>query len=420
MLNILKEKSERILSDRRLMFLMFAVYYAGRTGSYTAFVTQWPVTDKGFMLLRLLGAMYFGIQTVRIFLHEVMHARHLSGASGRRIQGANILFAVLVASLCVNFIVQGGYTFIADIMSAYVMSYVSLRDNIKLRTFLCFAVCLFIMFLCSAGILSNLTNTRGNTVRYALGFDYTTRLSGIFGFAVLYCCYLKKFSLEWKDILMIVFSALFINFLTDTRTYFYMELLLALIAVLKKTGTLRKLICPMKAAEKLFVFLIPVSFALPVFLTLAYGQGGIFMKLDKILSHRLSQVYADCVNYSIQFFGHDFRMYGNGGQHVDITDVFGSNFVDAGILQLLLIRGVIPFIAIAVMTYLAFILMYRRKMHYEILLGFIIVMLSTFSAGFMSNESVLFIMMFYGVRKYARDRGKEGLYDEYRPFRTDS
>jgi hypothetical protein len=160
------------------------------------------------------------------------------------------------------------------------------------------------------------------------------------------------------------------------------------------------------------VNLFPIATIATLFITVAYGQGGIFIKLDEILTHRLAQVYADLVNYGIHPFGVSFAQYGNGGAHEAITSVFGSNYIDSGFLQLLIVRGLIPFAFIVLFTAIALQQFYKHHMHQELFVALIITLLSTFSGGLMSNESVLFIFMFYGLRLlYTSSSRKEILHE---------
>lgn len=407
-MNSLKRTLSRILNSERVIFLIFILYYIGRSGGVTTIVTQWPATDKGFMLLRLLGAVFFGVEMLKYLW------RYIKRRPTKMQWMILILFAVLLVSLCANFVVQGAYTFIADIMMAYVMSHIALEKTVSVRMYVLFATCLFIPVLCSMGILENLENVRSaeEPIRYALGFDYTTRISGIYGFATLYYCYLNKFKLSGRDIFMMVFSSLLINFLTDTRTYFYLEVFFGVVALGYKFHLEQIMKKIYYVIERLFIHFFPIASIATLMFTLLYEKGGIFVKLDEVLSHRLSQVYADLVNYGIHPFGVSFAQYGNGGAHVAITNIFGSNFIDSGFLQLLIVRGLIPFILIIFMTYVALWQLYKHHMHAELFVLMIITLLSTFSGGLMSNESVLFIFMFVGLRLLYHNERKENAYEK--------
>lgn len=401
MMGKIRKTTERLLDSEQAVLLFFVIYYIGRLGSNTAAVTQYPITDKGFTMFRLLGAVFFGIEML-MYLWRYVRKR----PTGKQTT-VLVLFVLLLGSLCVNFLVQGAYTFIADIMMAFVMSHIALKKTVSVRMYTLFAVCLIIPVMCSMGVLQNLTNSRSaGSVRFALGFDYTTRISGIYGFATLYYCCLNRFRLSGRDIFMMVFSNLLINFLTDTRTYFYLEVFFGAVALGYRFGLEAVIKKIYYAAEKIFVHFFPVESVITLLLTLLYGKGGIFVKLDGVLSHRLSQVYADLVNYGIHPFGVRFAQYGNGGSHVQITSIFGSNFIDSGFLQLLIVRGLVPFVIIVLMTYIAVWTLYRHHMHVELFVFMIITVLSTFSGGLMSNESVMFIFVFYGLRLFCQEKGK--------------
>lgn len=407
-LKSLKRTLLRILNSEHLIFLIFILYYIGRTGGNTTIVTQWPVSDHGFMLLRLLGAVFFGVEMIKLLIG------YLKDQHTKTQWMLLVLFVLLLLSLCANFVVQGAYTFITDVMMAFVMSHIALKKTVSVRMYVLFATCLVIPVLCSMGILENLENVReaDEPVRYALGFDYTTRISGIYGFATLYYCYLNKFKLSGRDIFMMIFSSLLINFLTDTRTYFYLEVFFGVIALGYKVHLEHVMKKIYYVLEKLFIHFFPIASIATLLFTLLYEKGGIFFKLDAILSHRLSQVYADLVNYGLHPFGVKFAQYGNGGAHVAITKIFGSNYVDSGFLQLLIVRGIIPFVLIVVMTYIALWQLYKHSMHAELFVLMIITLLSTFSGGLMSNESVLFIFMFYGLRLLYQSKRKENAYEK--------
>ena len=438
------------LNNEKFILLFFVIYYFGRIGNNTAFITQYPMSDKIFQLFRMTGAAFFVLSFLRIMKMDFGNGI-LFRENRKKI--SFLLIITLIISLVANMRIQGGYTFLTDILMAYVLAHIPLKKNFEFRTVLFFVICLIIPSLCAVGLLDNLVTGRGNTVRYALGFDYTTRISGIYGFATLYYCAMKKFDLEWRDIFMMVFSSLLIDFLTDTRTYFYLELAFGIICVFMRfykiykkkekntltqrgekvvrneiktkkysDGTEKKfiktrkdkdesffntLIKVLKHAEKIFVYIFPAFSVITLALTLGYGYGGVFLKLDSLLSHRLSQVYADCVNYGIHAFGHNFALYGNGGAHVDITSTFGSNFIDSGFLQLLMIRGFVPFVLIVIMAHIALVQLYECEMHTEVFIFFTVTVLSTFSSGLMSNESVLFILMFYGLRLFSTGKMKK-------------
>lgn len=398
----LKIRCLNFLNSTRIVFLFFIIYYIGRVGGNTAFVIQWPQTDKLFQICRMLGALFFGLETLKLAIG------YIKDRPNWKQMMIILAFVALVIALGINFLVQGAYTFLTDILMAFVMSHIALKKTIRIRMLVCFAVCLIVPALADVGVLKNLVTARNSTMRYAVGFDYTTRVSGIYGFATLYYCYLKKFKLNARDIFMMVLSSLLIDLLTDTRTYFYLEVLFAVIAILVHFDWFKyfKKFC--LAIETLFVDFFPLIAIVTLFLTLAYGQGGIFIKIDQILTNRLAQVYADLVNYGLHPFGHDFAQYGHGGAYTYITNVFGSNYIDSGFLQLLIIRGVVPFVIIVALLYVAIIQLKKHQMHYEIFLAFIIALLSTFSGGLMSNESIMFTLMFYGLRLLYLEFGKGG------------
>ena len=94
----LKRTLLRILNSEHLIFLIFILYYIGRTGGNTTIVTQWPVSDHGFMLLRLLGAVFFGVEMIKLLIG------YLKDQHTKTQWMLLVLFVLLLLSLCANFV----------------------------------------------------------------------------------------------------------------------------------------------------------------------------------------------------------------------------------------------------------------------------------------------------------------------------
>ena len=211
------------------------------------------------------------------------------------------------------------------------------------------------------GLIPNYYNTRSDgTVRYYLGFTYSTLLSHLFLNMVLLVLYLRRERISYYVIVLLAFIDTSIFVLTNSRNSFVLGLAALLAAVILKRGVAGRFRCfgrCMQCCACIAVVLFPV---ISLLAALLYNpQNDAWKSANLVLSNRLAQTSASVDRYGWTLFGQDIEFVGNGlvpgGD--GLTDAAAhpdgdANFIDNSYVHVLVINGVL----VAMATWMALII----------------------------------------------------------------
>lgn len=251
--------------------------------------------------------------------------------------------------------------------------------------------CAVIGILVSAVVLSSLVGivpnwefSRGNQVRYGLGFLYSTFVSHYLFYFVLMYLYVRRDSIAPWEYGLILLVNIFVYWMTNSRNSFLLVCAAVAIAVGVRLIRGRASIPSwLLRASGQWSFLILV--VLSLFSVVAFDPtNSTWSTLNRMLSNRLAQQQASMERYDITLFGNDIELNGNAltmtaegpKDAAEIQPDGDGNYVDNSFLLTLLVRGVFAWVAIIT----AFTLAGREAvLSKDVLLCFILLLIAIHS-----------------------------------------
>ena len=226
--------------------------------------------------------------------------------------------------------------------------------------------------LCVLGVTQDYIVPRGNMQRHSLGFLYTTMIMEMYMFSLILSIYEKGSQISYKEICILQFINVVLFSLTNTRTVFVIVEIILLSLVIVKILKKHNKDCIVQKAKKIYsgafshnAWLLPI---ISFIITMCYKYGGIFYKINTILSNRLKQTYECFKQYGVTLFGTEITYKGYGLRGKLLYGEYESNFVDNGYMQLMLSEGLIFIICFTLILSLLLILLYKQKKYREIIL----------------------------------------------------
>ena len=220
-----------------------------------------------------------------------------------------------------------------------------------------FVICMLsitiIMILSLKGVIPNLTYVRGNIVRNSFGIIYPTDFAAYIFYLVCSYIYMRRELYSFIEVMVIILIAYIVYLKTNARLDYICTILAAIFCYLVRFNWVKK----MMERVKLFFPIVPAVIIL--ILTYFYNSGSsFFVKIDELLSERLSIVAPMFKEYGIKPFGN--KIYQNGlggasGQNFNFM-VDKYTFIDSAYLRLILMYGFI--ITLLILIYLTYQLSY--------------------------------------------------------------
>ncbi len=213
-----------------------------------------------------------------------------------------------------------------------------------------------VIVLCSLfGISENLEFARsGGRVRYALGYNYPTAPSTRFFILLMMQFYLYHKNLRLTELILDLFVAGFLYYLTDSRTGFIVSVLMICVMAAVTFFNIEEDKIRLERAPrwlKGFAVALPYLVCIGIFLLIVlYNRNvSIAVKINKLISNRLKLSSKGFANYGIPLFGQKIQWIGNGGGKYN-TAVGEYNFIDIAYLQILFNYGIL-FLLLIVFLY---------------------------------------------------------------------
>jgi len=400
-------------SNLKISLLMFSVFYVSRLIEITTIGIDFHIINIFSKLIRYLCYLYF----ILAICFRVKNVRFKS--INKYIQSMNkkqvallTVIILTILSIVINMLLTSDRTLFMLIIVLCYMSIYSIDYIIDVEAALQYFSMLFVVTLCSLGLISNYIIFRPDGgVRYSVGFTYPTNLSQIIMFILLYWGYKKKFILEFKEISLIQIFIVFMYILTDSRTEFIVCEFIILVVLSKKIGIVKKLNKLICLCEKLFVhlfLLIPLGT-----LGIVFGYGYAFEnlestnailvgfnKLNDLLSYRVYQTWYNFKFYGTSLFGSNVDLIGNGIQSTRKFANIRSNFIDNEYMNILFSRGIIVFIMIMILITITLLYLYKTKNHNLLFISFIILMFGIMNPRIIDIlYSVFMFIVVYAIKE---------------------
>lgn len=240
------------------------------------------------------------------------------------------------------------------------------------RFSLAMSMVLFAFIICSShlGIIKNVVITRGNRVRYYLGFRYA-----LYGPAILYnitslYLYIKKAKIKWLELLILFAVNYWVYVQTNSRLSFCLTVFVMFSCVmlryfpniLKK----RRILCLGMIGSFWVCALVSIG------LTALYNSSIPWMNsLNSILGGRLKLGKNSILEYGIPMFGQKVSWNGWGldvNGNVSSQSLTNYNYVDCGYLNVLQHYGILLLAICLIVLTIALVKCYQRKNYYLLIL----------------------------------------------------
>ena len=251
------------------------------------------------------------------------------------------------------------------------MMYAALMCTSELTSFrricrVCFLTCGIVVFLVFIADLLGIVPTRvfyRGTRIYSFGFGYYNTVPYVFFFMVLEYFYYKSTyhkEVAWIGLVIILVINYILYKMTTLRLVFYLVCIVLVLYILLVKFKLFNL--KSKPMVILSTLIFPVFFSLSVWLYHSYTKTStFFVKMDRLLSERLSLGKQALSKYSINLFGNRIETFKTANEYF---------YVDSGFLYSLLGYGLL-FSGMALLIYIL-LCKHAAKMNDKVLLIWLI------------------------------------------------
>lgn len=185
------------------------------------------------------------------------------------------------------------------------------------------------------------------SIRYGLGYKYTTFIANYFFHMVLMYIYINgKKALSSIGVIVIYIINYIIYYFTDTRAIFYLTTLILVIELILK---IKKTDMKVNKGWSIITQLsFPVCMIVSIFLTITYnGSNVIYNMLNNALTGRLALGKSAYEQFSISLLGKNIKwITGRVGIEMGFIDTY--NYVDCAYLNILINYGVIVLLILCI------------------------------------------------------------------------
>lgn len=353
--------------------LLFTLYYCTLFIDTTSLVVDYPILEFISKIARYIVYFLFFVRLILIlpeYKKEIMEVKWKSKTL--IIKLVYILLALMILSLIVNFIITKNKRMLFVIFVLFTSYMTDYKKIINTTMKLQIILTSIVVLLSTVGITQNYIVPRKDIARYSLGFLYTTNLAQMVLFSAILYMYNIRTEIKIRDLFVIQLLNSFTYFITNSRAEFIMlELAIVVMMIWEALKKLNKdkIIEKIKRIYSCFfsrTFIIyPV---LSYIIVMFYPLGGIWSKLNIILSNRLKQTYDNIILYGIKPFGEKIEFLGYGLKDRLKYGSYKSNYIDNEYIQMIFNQGYIFTICFVVMMAVLLIMLYRNKKYNEIIL----------------------------------------------------
>lgn len=219
---------------------------------------------------------------------------------------------------------------------------VSFKRIIKIYLTITISITIIAMIAVKFGVIEHIIYYRNGKARYSFGSIYCTDFAAHIFYIIVSYCYVKGMKIGMHNIVIFIICGMFVYKYAGARldaisifvVCIYYIYILFKQRFRKNSGKI-KLNWFMKFV---MVFSVPVSAFISIFITNIYSSANYnLVKLNSILSNRLSYGKRGIDEYGFKLFGQQVAMNGNGGTNRIIENYF---FIDSSYLYIALRYGI--------------------------------------------------------------------------------
>ena len=392
----------KTFSSEKWLLFIFHFYYFSVVFDSTTLVLDIPYFSLCLKLIRYVSYLYIILYLLTQIIQNCYTLKYEK-------TNQLIIYVLMIAFfilLLINAIVTDNKTMFLSMIMMIGFSGIKNKDLYQLFYQNQIIAIAIVTTLAAFGITRDFLSWRDEIVRHALGFDYVTNLPQILMFAILYKIALDPVKVNKLQLFIFQIGIVFVYFLTDSRTEFFMSEFIIFCALIfpllkynfiKQTGLF---------IEKIFVFCFPIYPIMSIILTYLYGAystnntsalGKIMVRLNEVLSNRLSQTWLNFFEDGVSFYGSSKPLIGYSAAEFDkYGEIPYSNFIDNDYINILFTKGIIIFIIIMAFIYLTLIFLYQNNKHIDLFVSFIIL-----SFGLINPRIFSFEYSFFGILMFS-------------------
>lgn len=316
-----------------MVLVICGVYFAHLTLGNSSFSVQ--LTEGQLSVFLVL--LYF----VDIF-------KCLKAVINRDLKSLLSFLVVFIISICCY--LAGNYQFILFISAIMIALYDV--DYDKIISMQLFSVGLIILIAVLASQLGIIMNTcfvtdKASGLRNSCGFVYPTVFASVILYFCLFLWIKKKKCSDWLMLIPGLISFYVAYFVTSSRTSALCSLVfIVAIVIYNLCRLLPQDNSVLKVIQKIFLFVLSLSFALFAMITLVtslmyYYQVPIADQINSLMSNRVALAVNGAVNYGIHPFGSSFELIGGSASTSEY------NFIDNSYALMFIRYGWVYFILVA-------------------------------------------------------------------------
>ena len=244
----------------------------------------------------------------------------------------------------------------------------------------------FLVIICLAtlGIIPNWEFSRGNSIRYALGFIYATDAIGMYLIIILMFFYTKREKSTKTELLILETINVFMYSYTNGRVSFILISLVLFIQFLSRFEWIKNIFyCKIvQNCLKIICHTLPIVLFIGLHLLIVMYANNSFVanKVNKLLSNRIRLTYQAYRNYDVKPFGSNIKWQGWGGygyKELDEGEVFQYNFVDSSYAIMIFDYGVV-FSSIIILGYRKIMIDNFNRKNYWLVISIMFILVWSF------------------------------------------
>lgn len=388
--NFMKIKIKTKISLEELGVIAYSIFLIATLLS-TTFYFQYI---KGVIYNSLL-LLSLGLMTIREALITKYTRRTIYG----------LLVCVLFGGLIWMADMPNRNILILTVFFVYFSRNISFEKIANISMKISIAFLLFIVLSSWTGFITNYITYSGGRSRKYLGFLYALFPSTIMFNITALNIYLKKASITWKNIILLLIANCFVFYQTNSRLSFLLSIILICFSVLLKcVPNLKK---KWKAVFWGLTFGFPFFALVSIMCMFLYQKGSrIIILFDLAMERRIHLASDTLAKYGISLFGTKFSMVGNG------LDIYGNNtshlystysYIDNWYDQILIRDGwLFCVVVICVITVVSVKVYFSDKDGYLTIILFMLSVQSLIQDSIMSVyfNSFIFVIGFYLMNEF--------------------
>lgn len=217
-------------------------------------------------------------------------------------------------------------------------------------------------------------------IRQSLGFVYTTILSVYYFHITSMYLFISKSSqkLSYLESISIIFGAVLVQYLTDSRLTFFLTLLSVFVFQIMKIFDFTPVIKNV-VFKKVVAYGVMTLIGLVILTPIFYNQNNeLFVRLNNLFSNRITISQEAYNDYGVSLFGENIKMVGNADIHYYVGEEYDSNYfyLDSSFIYILMKYGLLMLVIVVLAIYKVLSKNFISQYQYRIVILLVLIILN--------------------------------------------